>query len=123
MADFSVLEFVVYGLIAYSSLLMLIISAIKTEIPTTKSLSIVRAIYLIPGAICALLLATSGVVVLSSDTTNTIVAVNTTEVWTESISNTVELQNPIWGAVHVMIFVVIMIHVVTQMINLFTKTD
>ena len=102
---------------------MLIISAIKTEIPTTKSLSIVRAIYLIPGAICALLLATSGVVVLSSDTTNTIVAVNTTEVWTESISNTVELQNPIWGAVHVMIFVVIMIHVVTQMINLFTKTD
>ena len=123
MADFSVLEFVVYGLIAYSSLLMLIISAIKTEIPTTKSLSIVRAIYLIPGAICALLLATSGVVVLSSDTTNTIVAVNTTEVWTESISNTVELQNPIWGAVHVMIFVVIMIHVVTQTINLFTKTD
>jgi hypothetical protein len=102
---------------------MLIISAIKTEIPSTRSLAIVRAIYLIPGAICALLLATSGVVVVTSDVTNTITAVNTTEVWTEEVSSSIELQNPIWGAVHIMIFVVIMIHVVTQMINLFTKTD
>ena len=123
MADLSLLEFAVYGFVAYSSLLMLIISAIKTEIPTTRSLAIVRAIYLMPGAICALVLATSSIVIVSSDTTNTITAVNTTEVWTESISNSITLMNPVWGALHVMIFVVIMIFVVTQIMNLLTKTD
>src|SRR3990167_1559760 len=106
MADLSVLEFGVYGFVAYASLLMLIISAIKTEIPTTRSLAIVRAIYLMPGAICALVLATSSIVIVSSDTTNTIT-----------------LMNPVWGALHVMIFVVIMIFVVTQIMNLLTKTD
>lgn len=123
MADLSIIEFGVYGFITYSSLLMLIISTIKTDIPSTRSLAIVRAIYLIPGAICALLLATSGIEILTDDTTNTIVSVNTTEVWTETIERNINLQNPIWGAVHVMIFAIIMIHVVTQILNLFTKTD
>ena len=123
MAELSLIEFSVYGLIAYSSLLMLIISAIKTEIPTTRSLAIVRAIYLMPGAICALLLASSSIIIVTSDTTNTITAVNTTEVWTEQISNSISLMNPIWGALHVMIFIVIMIFVVTQIMNLLTKTD
>lgn len=76
-----------------------------------------------PGAICALLLASSGIIIVASDTTNTITAVNTTEVWTEQITNSIELTNPIWGALHVMIFVVIMIFVVTQIMNLLTKTD
>lgn len=123
MADLSLLEFAVYGFVAYASVLMLIISAIKTEIPSTRSLAIVRSIYLMPGAICALVLASAGTVIVSSDTTNTITAVNTTEVWTESISNSITLMNPVWGALHVMIFVVIMIFVVTQIMNLLTKTD
>jgi hypothetical protein len=76
-----------------------------------------------PGAICSLVLASAGTVIVSSDTTNTITAVNTTEVWTESISNSITLMNPVWGALHVMIFVVIMIFVVTQIMNLLTKTD
>jgi len=123
LADLSVLEFGVYGFVAYASLLMLIISAIKTEIPTTRSLAIVRAIYLMPGAICALVLAGASTVIVASDTTNTITAVNTTEVWTEQISNSITLMNPVWGALHVMIFIVIMIFVITQIMNLLTKTD
>ena len=123
MADLSVLEFGVYGFVAYASLLMLIISANKTEIPTTRSLAIVRAIYLMPGAICALVLAGASTVIVASDTTNTITAVNTTEVWTEQISNSITLMNPVWGALHVMIFIVIMIFVITQIMNLLTKTD
>ena len=123
MAELSVIEFGVYGFITYSSLLMLIISAIKTDIPTTKSLAIVRAIYLIPGAVTALLLASINNVIVSSDTTNTITAVNTTEVWTEQISNSITLMNPVWGGLHLMIFIVIAIFIVTQIINLFTKTD
>ena len=123
MAELSILEFGVYGFVAYASLLMLIIAAIKTEIPTTRSLAIVRAVYLMPGAICALVLASSGIVIVTSDVTNTIVAVNTTEVWTETVSSSITLMNPVWGALHVMIFVVIMIFVITQIVNLLTKTD
>ena len=76
-----------------------------------------------PGAICALVLATSSIVIVSSDTTNTITAVNTTEVWTEQISNSITLMNPVWGGLHLMIFIVIAIFIVTQIVNLFTKTD
>ena len=120
MADISILEFIVYGFITYSSLLMLIISTIK-EVPTERSGSIVRGIWLIPGVITAFILASSGINIVTSDTTNTITSVNTTEVWTETISSSIVLQNPIWVTVHLLIFVVLIVYVVLQVLNLFTK--
>ena len=62
MADLSIIEFGVYGFIAYSGLLMLIISTIR-ETPQTKSQSFARAMYLIPSIICAFLLASSGQII------------------------------------------------------------
>jgi len=118
----SILEFAVYGLIGYSSLLMLIISTIK-EVPDTKAGSISRAIYLIPGAICCILLASGESVILASDTTNTIVSLNTTEVWTETISSSITLQNTIWTTVHILFFFVIVFYVFTQLIDLLTKKN
>jgi len=120
MADISILEFIVYGFITYSSLLMLIISTIK-EVPTERSGSIVRGIWLIPGVITAFILASSGINIVTSDTTNTITSVNTTEVWTETISSSIVLQNPIWVTVHLLIFVVLIVYVVLQVLTLFTK--
>jgi len=120
MADISILEFIVYGFITYSSLLMLIISTIK-EVPTEKSGSVYRSIWLIPGILCAFILASSGINIVTSDTTNTITSVNTTEVWTETISSSIVLQNPIWVTVHLLIFMVLIVYVVLQVLNLFTK--
>jgi succinate dehydrogenase/fumarate reductase cytochrome b subunit len=116
------LEFGVYGLITYSSILMLIISVIK-EIPDTKSGAVSRAIFLLPGAICALILAFSGEVIVTSATTNTIVALNTTEAWTETIASTITLQNPIWVSVHFLFFIVIVVHMLNQVVNLITRKD
>ena len=122
MADISILEFIVYGFITYSSLLMLIISTIK-EVPTEKSGSVYRSIWLIPGILCAFILASSGINIVTSDTTNTITSVNTTEVWTETISSSIVLQNPIWVTVHLLIFMVLIVYVVLQVLNLFTKIN
>ena len=120
MADLSIIEFGVYGFITYASLLMLIISTIK-EVPSEKSGSVLRGIWFIPGIITAFILASSGVVIVTSDVTNTITAVNTTEVWTETVQSSIELINPIWVSVHMLIFFVLIIYVVVQVLTLFTK--
>lgn len=122
MSDISIVEWGVYGFVAYSSLLMLIISVIK-EVPMTKSLSIVRAIYLIPGMICAGLLSGSGVNIITNLTTTTTRNVNTTEVWTETINQQIPLQNDVWILVHLMIFLVLFFYVVQHLLILFTKHD
>ena len=59
MSDISIIEFAVYAFIAYSGMLMLIISTIR-EAPQTKSQSFTRAMYLIPSIVCAFLLAGMG---------------------------------------------------------------
>jgi len=116
----SILEFGVYGLIAYSSMLMLIISTIK-EIPDTKKGSITRAFFLIPGAVCAWILAVAAEVIITADTTNTIVSLNTTEAWTETISSSITLENPIWITVHFMFFIIMIFYVLYQIVNMLTK--
>ena len=126
MSDISLAEFIVYGLVAYSSLLMLIISVVK-EVPTTKSLAIARSIFLIPGMVAAGILASSGVniQVASVNTSNLIKSINTTQTWTESTQqvNNIVLQNPVWQTFHWLIFVVLLVYVATQMLLLFTKYD
>ena len=126
MSDISLAEFIVYGFVAYSSLLMLIISVVK-EIPTTKSLAIARSIFLIPGMVAAGVLASSGVniQVASVTTSNLIKSINTTQTWTETTSqiNNIVLQSPVWQMFHVLIFLVLLVYVITQMLNLFTKYD
>lgn len=126
MSDISLAEFMVYGFVAYSSLLMLIISVVK-EIPTTKSLSIARSIFLIPGMVAAGVLASSGVniQVATVDTSNIIRSINTTQTWSETTQqiNNIVLQNPVWQMFHILIFLVLLVYVITQMLNLFTKYD
>ena len=127
MADFSIIEWGVYGFVAYSSLLMLIISTIK-EVPSGKSQSILRSIYFIPGIICAGLLASSGVDLglETVDTINTITDNQTQSIiFTEDITREtkVTLLSPVWITVHMMIFLVLLVHVVIQMLTLFTKIN
>ena len=122
MGDISVIEFGVYGFIAYSSLLMLIISTVK-EVPTTKSFAIARAIYLIPGVICAALLASSGINIVTDTTSNTIKNLNTTEVWSETTTQKIVLQDRVWISVHYMIFAVLLVYVIFQILTLLTKHE
>ena len=126
MSDISLAEFVVYGCIAYSSMLMLIISVVK-EIPTTKSLAIARSIFLMPGMVAAGILASSGVNIQVANvaTSNLIKSINTTQTWTETTTqiNNIVLQSPVWQMFHILIFLTLLVYVITQILNLFTKTD
>ena len=122
--EISILEYFVYGLLAYTGMLMLIISVIK-EIPTTRSLAIVRASYLIPSAICAGILASVGINIdLNTVTTSNVIrSVNTTQVWTEATTQTnlIPLQNPVWSMLHWMIMIVIIWFIIQQILYLFTR--
>tara|TARA_R110002020_G_scaffold97839_2_gene233435 strand:+ start:776 stop:1168 length:393 start_codon:yes stop_codon:yes gene_type:complete len=128
MGDISIIEFGVYGFIAYGSFLMLIISTVK-EIPDGKSHSLSRVMYLIPGLICALVLSGSGVdIMLGTETTtenqillhpvtgNEVPVANTTT-HTEKIT----LIEPIWILVHTMLFLILMIHVIINILAMLTK--
>ncbi len=122
MADISLIEFIVYGIITYTGMVLLISTAFK-DVPTTKSGAIARAIFVIPSAITSLILAFSGESIKIQSITNTIRDLNTTNVWTETIETEIILLNDVWVLVHFLIFIVIIIYVFTQLMNLITKVE
>lgn len=126
LADISLIEWGVYGFIAYSSLLMLIISTVK-DVPNKQALSIIRAIYLIPGMISAGVLASTGPnITMPNITTNsTTIAVNSSEVFTEVVSQaqSFAISGNVWTLVHIMIFIVLFVYVVSQILVFMTKTE
>lgn len=122
--EISILEYVVYALIGYSSFLVLIVSTVK-EIPDSRVLSIVRVIYLFPGIIALMILASSGINidVNTVSTNNLIKSVNTTQTWTEATtqSNTIVLQNPVWSMFHWLLAITLIFYMIKQILNLLTK--
>lgn len=128
----SVIEFGVYAFITYASLLMLIISVVK-EVPSGKSQSILRSMWLIPGIITASLLAGMGdqVNFETTDITTTDIGynvTNTNQVITNSTLTTqttekVLLINPVWVTVHTMIFLSLLAYIVIQFVTLLTKVN
>lgn len=122
MADISVIEWGVFGMLAYTSMLMLIISVIR-ETPFTEGQAIARAVYLVPGIVCAFILAGSGVnITLETVATENITnatATNSTIFIEEAVTtSSFILLNPVWGAVHYMIGIVMLIYVIQQMLML-----
>ena len=113
-----------YALIGYSSFMVLVVSTIK-EIPDSRVLSIVRVIYLFPGIIALMILASSGINidVNTVSTNNLIKSINTTQTWTEATtqSNTIVLQNPVWSMFHWLLAITLIFYMIKQILNLLTK--
>lgn len=122
MAEISIIEFLVYGIITYSGMVFLISTAFK-EVPSTKSGAIARAIFVLPSALTALVLAFSGEGIRTEGTTNVIRDLNSSTVWTETIQSQIILLNDMWVLVHFLIFITIIVYVFTQMMNMLTKTE
>ena len=122
--DISLAEYITYGLIAYTGILVLIVSVIK-EVPTTRSLALVRAIFLVPSVIACGILASSGIHidVATLTTSNVIRSVNTTQVWTETTTQTnqIVLQNSVWIPFHFLLFIILTFYVIQQILFLLTK--
>lgn len=128
--DISIIEWIVYGIPAYTGIILLIISAFR-ETPATKTQSLVRAMYLMISIICSFILAGSGVNITTQtpDTVNTL-GYNVTD--GTLLSNmtsygvapaAIVLQNPVWILVHWMFAVLMLVYVILQILMLFTKID
>jgi len=120
MSDISIIEFAVYAFIAYSGMLMLIISTIR-EAPQTKSQSFTRAMYLIPSIVCAFLLAGMGESIGLYDVTINGIEQGTNTTLTESYSIT--LINPIWITFNFMIAIIMLFHFIMQTLQLLLFRD
>jgi|APSaa5957512535_1039671.scaffolds.fasta_scaffold42719_3 hypothetical protein len=128
--DISLIEFIVYGLVGYTGVLLLILSAFR-ETPTSKSQSIVRAMYLVLSIIAVIILAGSGVNVTTENegSTNTLtynvttgsLIGNVTE--TGTTPSTYILNNPVWIPFHYMLAVVMLVYVLLQILTLFVKIN
>ena len=122
MADIGILEWVVYGLIGYTGVLMLIISTIK-EVPTNRNLAGLRAIFLVPSVICNGILASSAVNIVLQ-TTNTITRdLNSTNTWSEAQTISFPIVDPIWQTVHYMFMIVLVVYILVQIFNAIGKTE
>lgn len=122
MVNVSVIEFGVYGLIAYSSFIMLLTS-ISKEIPQEKAYAVMRCVFLMPGLICAGILASTGVnIQTNQDSTSSIIKdLNNTQTWQTTLNNTtnIVLQNPVWQTVHYMLFAVFLVYIIMQIMVIF----
>ena len=124
--DYSVIEFGVYGFFAYGSFLMLMISMIK-EMPVTRSLSLARSMYAIPGIFSAVILSGFGTKILFpiTNTNSTILSLNTTEYFFENATSTTEniLMNPVWTYFHGMLAAILIVFVIFQILQMLTNPD
>lgn len=124
MADYSIVELVVYGLIAYGGIITLMVSTLLNP-PTNSSLAGARSIWLTPSVLCmGMLMFASGIITL--DTQETIITTTsnaTSEVWTETgtVTNTIQLINPIWTVIHFGMMMILIVYIATQIFNIFGK--
>lgn len=128
--NISILEFLVYGFFAYSSVAVLIWSIRDQPPPRTRQMTLIKSAYMLPGAICCLLLAGSGVFIfLDSGSTEIITVYNGTDSSLITNSTTtitpasIELQNPVWQPLHYMLAAILMIFVFTQILQMFSARD
>ena len=128
MGEISIIEFIVYGLVGYSGIVLLIASAFK-ELPATKNLAVIRSIWIMPCIFMMYVLASAGAPIMLQDesiTTATLINTNTTEVWTETVTKEatqISIANPVWVTVHLLFFIMLVIYFIWNMIQLLVKRD
>lgn len=125
MSDISIIEFGVYGLVCYTGIIMLIISAFK-ETPNTISQSAVRCIWLIPSIIAAFMLASAGAdIFLSSETVTHQVLDSNNQIitLTDITTDKITLLQPVWVTLHFLFFIVMLLYVLFNILTLFVKRD
>lgn len=128
--DISLIEFIVYGLVGYTGIVLLIMTAFR-DTPSTKSQSIVRSIYLSISMIAIMILAGSGLNITTEDagSTNTL-TYNVTDgslignvTTTGTSPEKYVLNNPVWIPFHYMLAVVLLVYIILQILTLFTKVN
>lgn len=128
MAEVSIIEFLVYGLVGYTGIIMLIATAFR-EAPAMRSQSIVRSIWILAPIFCMYMLASAGATIVLHDditTTSTLINANTTETWTETVTTEqqeITLLQPVWVTLHFLFFIMLIIYFIWNMLNLLVKRE
>lgn len=129
--NISIIEFAVYAFVGYSSLLMLIISITK-EGPLTKSRTgtLIKSIYIIPGIYCMTLLSGSGVEIFldggSTVVTNIYNATSGALITNSTViapPEKIVLQNPIWVPLHYMFTLIMFAYVIINVLKMFSAKE
>lgn len=130
MAEASIIEFLVYSLIAYGSILMLIISVIKKDVPSDNSQGLTRVAWFIPGLVCAALLQGIGpkINMPSSgvefhEVYNSTGALITNTTINQIIPSQITIVEPTWIMVNFMVFITLFLFIFIQAVNVLTKRD
>ena len=130
LLNISLIEFLVYAVVAYPGLIALIFST-QREVPLkTRRMTLVRSMYMVPSIICFILLAGSGVFIFY-DSGHTIVTevfngttgvliTNSTEIFSPQ---QVELQNPVWVTIHYLFALVLAIYMFTQIFTMLSAKE
>lgn len=128
----SIIELVVYGLVGYGGLLGLLSTAFKSseQVGTSKSGAIVRSVWVLPSIYCLIMLAgLSGTVYLDEGVDKTEIGYNVTDgsIITNSTvtasSNTIILVNPIWGTVHIIFYMILILYFIINIVQLLVKRE
>ena len=127
LPDASLIEIIPPLVVELVGIIFLMATAIK-EIPDTRANSIARSFFLIPAMIAAAYLAGTGLEISGPTilTNNVIVNLNTTEVFTETTSQTqsISIDNyPAWMLFHYMMFIILLVFVIRQVLIMATKSD
>ena len=129
LAEYSIVEIIVYAIIGYSGVLSLIVSTL-IEPPSTKSFSGLRAIWLVPSIIALIMLSfSSGEIIYETTTIEThnerliesryVATTNGTTVETKSVT----LANEFWIPFHFLLASIVTMYVIIQILNLLTKLN
>jgi hypothetical protein len=129
LGEISIIEFIVYGLVGYSGIVLLIASAFK-ELPATKNLAVIRSIWIMPCIFMMYVLASAGapiilqdeviVTTLNYNETSNILVSNSTET---TPAKQVSIVNPVWVTVHLLFFIMLVIYFIWNMLQLLVKRD
>jgi hypothetical protein len=131
LADYSIIEFIVYGGIAYLGVALLMVSVLLNP-PTSRSLAGARSVFLSPSIICmGLLIFASGNITMEyKDTTqttlnydealNTLVSNSTTTI---SETDKFILVDPVWTYVHMGFFMILIVYIFIQILQILLKPE
>ena len=129
MGEISIIEFIVYGLVGYSGIVLLVASAFK-ELPATKNLAVIRSIWIMPCIFMMYVLASAGAPIILQDEV-IVTTLNYNETSNVLVSNSTEttqpkqvsIVNPVWVTVHLLFFIMLVIYFIWNMLQLLVKRD
>ena len=131
MSDVSLIEYLPFAVVGYSAIVVLLVSIIH-DAPMTRSLSIVRSVYILLGMICVFAISGFGIHFTGMTEINLVNATTFNEtndlVLTEITNSTTTeqftlLNYPLWVIVHRMFGIVMAFYFILQIVTLLTKKD